>query len=204
MTPEQFAAGFIHQWEDGGVTDPVKTHSLVHDDAGNWTGGRIGVGRLVGSQHGVTAQALAAYRKVDVGTITMEQMRALSVEEAGRIALAKYYYGPRLDRLPWSQLIATVFDMAWGSGPPQAIKLLQRQVGTVDDGVIGPATIRAVEGYILAHGLQAACWHYAYARARFYAEITKDKPTNLAFLIGWLNRTEGFAPSSPWWAEFAA
>jgi lysozyme family protein len=204
MTPEQFAAGFIRRWEDGGSTDPVKTHSLQHDDNGNWTGGRVGVGQLVGSQHGVTPQALAAYRKVSVGTITLEQMRALSIEEAGQIALAKYFYAPRLDRLPWNQLIASVFDMGWGTGPGQAIKLLQRQIGADDDGLIGPATVAALNAHIVAHGIEAAAWQFAFVRARFYASITVDKPTNLKFINGWLNRTESFAPNSAWWAEFSA
>jgi len=204
VTPEQFAAWFIHRWEDGGQTDPVKTHSLNRDDNGNWTGGRVGVGALVGSQHGVTPSALAAYRAVNVSTITLDQMRALSVEEAGRIALAKYFYAPGLDRLPWNPLVATVFDMGWGSGPVQAVKLLQRQVGADDDGIIGPATIAAVRAHILAHGLEAACWQYAYSRARFYAEITKAKPSNLQFISGWLNRTESFAPAGELFGQFAA
>jgi len=201
VTPEQFAAGFIRRWEDGNQTDPVKTHSLNRDDNGNWTGGKVGVGALVGSQHGVTPAALAAYRKVPVASITVEKMRALSIEEAGRIALAKYFYGTGLDRLPWNQVTASIFDMVWGAWL-MGIKLFQRQIGVADDGKIGPATVAAAKAHILAHGMEAAAWQYAFLRARYYADITKIKPTNLQFMGGWLNRTQDYAPVSPWWVEF--
>lgn len=204
MTPEQFAINFIQRWEDGGSTDPAKTHSMTRADAGNWSGGVVGSGALIGSNHGVTPAALAAFRKVPVNLITYQVMNALTIDEAAQIALARYYHAPRIDLLPWNQLSASVFDMGWGTGPGQAIKLLQRMVGTPDDGKMGPATASAVATHVLAHGLEAAAWQFAFIRARFYALITKKTPGNIAFLDGWLNRTQDFAPVSPWWAEFNA
>jgi lysozyme family protein len=204
VTPETFAVRFITRWEDGGSTDPAKTHSMIRADNGNWSGGVVGSGTLIGSNHGVTPAALAAYRKVTVNLITYDVMHALTVEEAASIALAKYYHGPGLDKLPWNQVTASLFDMGWGTGPTQAVKLYQRMVGASDDGKPGPGTAGAAKGYLLQHGLEAMAWHYAFIRARFYADITKGKPSNLAFLGGWLNRTVDFAPSSPWWGEFNA
>ncbi len=204
MTPEAFAARLITRWEDGGQTDPAKTHSMNRADNGNWSGGRVGSGVVIGSNHGVTPAALAAYRGVPVNLITYDVMHALTIEEAAAIALARYYRAPRLDVLPWNQVTASLFDMGWGTGPAQAVKLYQRMVGVPDDGKPGPATAAAASAYLVQHGLEAMAWHYAFIRARFYADITKSKPSNLQFLNGWLNRTQDYAPTSPWWAEFNA
>ncbi|WP_294392016.1 putative peptidoglycan-binding domain-containing protein [uncultured Sphingomonas sp.] len=204
MTPQAFAADFIRTWEDGGSTDPVKTHSLLREDNGNWTGGKVGSGALVGSQHGVTPAALAAHRGVTVQKITLDVMRALTLDEAGQIALGPYYRTPRLDRLGWNQVTASLFDMAWGAGPVQAVRLFQRMIEVADDGKIGPATVGAYQAYLAARGLDAVAWEWSFVRARFYAEITKKKPTNLAFILGWLNRTAHFTPDSAWWGRFAA
>ena len=76
MDPHPFAVAFIRRWEDGNSDDPIKTHSLDPDDSGNWTGAAIGVGALVGSQHGVTPQALAKYRRAPVATITATRSSA--------------------------------------------------------------------------------------------------------------------------------
>jgi lysozyme family protein len=204
MTPDAFAADFILKWEDGGSLDPDKTHSLIREDNGNWSGGKVGIGQLIGSNHGVTPAALAAFRKVPVYEITRDVMRALSLKEAGQIALGPYYRTPRIDRLAWNPITASLFDHCWGSGPVQAVKLFQRMIGANDDGKIGPATAGAYDAYLVERGVDATAWEWAFVRARFYAEITKTKPTNLAFILGWLNRTAYYTPDSGWWARFAA
>lgn len=198
MTPLAFARDYITRWEGSLSIDPA--------DNGNWSGGKRGAGSLIGSNHGVTPIALASHRKVGVSAITREAMAALTLDEAGQIALLAYYFGPKLDRLPWSQWTASVLDMAWGAGPVQAIKLLQRQVGSDDDGKIGPATVAAVNAYLLKHGVEACAWQFAFIRARFYATITASTPTNLRYINGWNNRSAYFTPadSEGWWARFAA
>ena len=119
-SPGDFARNYIFRWEDGKQSDPNKTHSLRTDDAQNYTGGRIGVGALVGSNHGTGSIALATYRGVPVASITREVMHALTIDEAAAIALRLYYDDPNLDLLPWSALMASVMDFGWGAGPMAA------------------------------------------------------------------------------------
>ena len=114
MTTLAFARDYITRWE-GGL-------SLNPDDNGNWTGGKKGVG----SNRGVTAQALATRRKVDVSAITKATKAAFTLDEAGQIALLAYFYAPKRDKLPWNKWTASIFDMGWGAGPGQSVKLLQR------------------------------------------------------------------------------
>jgi len=193
MTPLAFARDYITRWEGGLSLDP--------EDNGNWTGGKKGVGALVGSNRGVTAQALAAHRKVDVSAITKATMAALTLDEAGQIALLAYFYAPKLDKLPWNQWTASIFDMGWGAGPGQSIKLLQRQIGVADDGKLGPMTITAAGAYLAKHGLEACAWQWAFIRARFYVSL-KQWP----YMAGWTNRTAYFTPADNdgWWGRFAA
>tara|TARA_R110002126_G_scaffold18605_1_gene70963 strand:- start:395 stop:1066 length:672 start_codon:yes stop_codon:yes gene_type:complete len=56
----------------------------------NWTSGKIGKGRLVGTNRGVTPQALAKYRKVSPNTITTEQIKNVTKEDAENIYMDQY------------------------------------------------------------------------------------------------------------------
>ena len=204
MTPEKFAADFIFVWEDGQSSDPAKTHSMRPNDRGNWSGGAIGAGQLIGSNHGVTAIALAAFRKVSVSSITVAMMHALTKEEAGLIALATYYRDNHLDRLAWNAVTASAFDFGWGAGPITTVKHIQRLVGVDDDGVIGHATAIAFDAWIARLGLEGAAKAFAADRLAYYEAVIRSKPEQAENRNGWRNRTNYFLPGSPWWGRFAA
>jgi lysozyme family protein len=201
MTPADFAADFIFHWEDGQSNDPNRTHSMHPADAGNWSSGRAGVGDLIGSNHGVTPAVLAAFRGVPA--VTKDEMHALTRSEATAIALAKFYRGPHLDLLDWNQVTASLFDMAWGAGPVQAIKLMQRMIVAGDDGQCGPYTAKAYHEFLDHHGIEAAANAYGQARNAFYDKIIAARPQNAQFRNGWRNRTAYYLPGSAWWAQFA-
>lgn len=209
MDQLQFASDFIVRWEDGGSTNPDKTHSLDPVDNGNWTGGKQGVGVLVGSNHGVTPAALAAYRKVPVTSITRAVMRALTVTEAAQIALRNYYQTPRLDLLTWCRPTASIFDFGWGTGPGQAIKCLQRMLrAPVVDGVISPggATARLYNNLLSIAGEDFVAGQWAATRNAFYDQIIASRPANAKYENGWKNRTAYFTPghSEGWWTRFGS
>lgn len=69
-------------------------------------------------------------------------MRELPLDLAKRIFKDKYWDAVKADQLPAAVRYA-VFDAAVNSGPGQSAKWLQRALGVVDDGVIGPKTINA-------------------------------------------------------------
>lgn len=88
-----------------------------------------------------------------------------------------------------SQRVALfTYDWYVNSGA-HALKALQRAVGVNDDGVIGPATISAVNGYseidLMAHLLKA--------REEFCKAIVEEKPSQGKFLKGWLERANRVA-----------
>lgn len=106
-------------------------------------------------------------------------MRNFPVEEARRIARAEYWDKVRADDVP-DALRFDLFDGAYNSGPPQAIKWLQRAAGADDDGIIGPKTltaVRAANPHLLAK-------RYNGHRLQFMTDL-KTWPT---FGRGWARR----------------
>jgi lysozyme family protein len=67
-------------------------------------------------------------------------MRQFPVEWAKRIYRKQYWDAVRAEDLPPLVRYA-VFDAAVNSGSRQAIRWLQKAIGAVDDGVIGPQTM---------------------------------------------------------------
>jgi lysozyme family protein len=94
--------------------------------------------------------------------------------------------------------------MAWGAGPKQAIKLLQRMIAAGDDGDIGPFTAKAYRDFLANHALVDVAARYAAARNAFYDLIIANRPSNAKYRNGWRNRTASFLPTSPWWTRFAS
>ena len=204
MTPQAFFEADIFRWEDGLSNDPARTHSLDPDDSGNWTGGAVGVGNLVGSQHGVTPLVLAHWRKVPVATITKIVMRNLSRAEAASIGIGMFYNDPGLFRLPWDPIIASVVDFGWGHGPVGAKHELQALIGVAQDGEIGPFTIAAYNKFKAAHGLEETARQWAAARNACYGRICAAITTDQKYLVGWSARSNSFLPGTSWWAAFNA
>ena len=195
-----FAKDYIFVWEDGSSKDVAKTHSLDKEDPGNWSTGKVHEGTLVGSNHGVTAQALAKFRGVPVSSITKDVMHQLTLEEAAQIALKNYYYAPNFDALPWDAVIASVMDFGWGAGQETSAKRLQHMVGASVDGHVGPGTAKAYTDYKTKHGLEQTAKDWADARMGYYQSLNQAKFGK--YMNGWRNRTNYFLPGTPWWKKF--
>ena len=83
------------------------------------------------------------YRRYVKPGATAADVKAMQVEEAKRIYRAKYWDAQRCDELP-AGVDYAVFDYGVNSGIGRSKKVLQRAVGVTADGVIGPATMKAV------------------------------------------------------------
>ncbi len=122
--------------QEGGFTDDA-------DDAGNWTGGAVGVGTLAGTKFGISA---AAYPNLNIAALTKQQ--------AGAHMQADYWAKASCDVLPAGVDLA-VFDPAVNMGVGRAARLLQAAVGVAQDGQVGPATLAAVAAMSPAAIIQA-------------------------------------------------
>lgn len=101
-------------------------------DPGNYTGGKVGAGKLLGTKYGIAANT---YPHLDIKNLTWAQ--------AVEIYRKDFWLASRADRLPPS-VGFQLLDGAVNSGIRQATRWLQRAVRVADDGIIGPITKRAV------------------------------------------------------------
>ena len=146
---------------EGGYSDNAS-------DPGNWTGGAVGRGELKGTKFGVSA---SAYPKLDIVNLTLQQ--------AEEIYRRDYWAALRGDEL--SLPIAMVaFDAAVNAGPRRAVTWLQLAAGQPSDGVLGPATLAALNS-----GNAALLAREALVRR---LEFSTQLATWPSFGLGWSRR----------------
>lgn len=131
---------------------------------------------------GITIFTLSSYRQKEC---TPEDVKNLTVEEAGEIYKENYWNPLACDDLP-SGVDLSVFDMGINAGVVRGGKLLQEVVGSSQDGVIGPQTLNAVESYIVKYGVEKLLDAYRDARMAFYRSLS----TYDVFGGGWKNRAD--------------
>jgi lysozyme family protein len=94
---------------------------------------------------------------------TWENWIRREVDEAEMRSLTPKLIGPMYKQMYWDKIKGddlpagldyVVFDAAVNSGPSRAAKWLQSAVSAVPDGIIGPATLKAVQGHLVADAIQ--------------------------------------------------
>lgn len=92
-----------------------------------------------------------------------------------------------MDAMPNQDLANWLFDKGVNMGIPQAVKLLQRAIGAVDDGKYGPKTDAALKQALIqdATGVLERCREHARS---FYRQLAEKDPSQAQFLNGWLKR----------------
>ena len=114
-----------------------------------------------------------------------KNMKDLTVEDVAPIYEKNYWGKVKGDDLP-SGLDLCVFDFAVNAGPGRAAKYLQTMIGTVADGGIGPNTLRALDSYVDANGVEHAIKEYQKARQGYYESLS----TFETFGRGWTRRVD--------------
>jgi lysozyme family protein len=157
----------ILKWEGGYVSDPI--------DRGGCT------------NMGVT---LAAYQKHIDGKGTCKDVERLTVSDF-EIVLRQYWDRWKADQIANQSVANILVDWVWGSGV-WGIKIPQRLFGLIQDGVVGPATLRAVNT-----GSQEANFQMIFdARVKYLYNIVARNPSQKRFIKGWMNRLKDFTFST--------
>ena len=112
-----------------------------------------------------------------------KSMQDLTEDDVAPIYEKNYWKRSKCDQLP-SGLDLAVFDWAVNSGTGRAVKKLQKMIGTVADGGIGPNTLKTLEEYIRHHGLEKTIKNYRDIRQDFYESLS----TFETFGKGWTRR----------------
>ena len=83
-----------------------------------------------------------------------------------------------------NQMVAdNIYDFAVNSGVGRAVRYAQRIVGAVEDGVMGPKTIKAINSNI-----HTFVTEYKAARLEFIRKIVARDESQRVFLHGWETR----------------
>ena len=115
------------------------------EDPGNYSGGKVGVGELIGTNRSIAAPTLADWRG---RPITREEMKALTAEEAIKIYKNKYWDGIRADEIRSQIMAEFIADMKSSAGG-NAIINLQKALNRLGenvavDGGFGTQTLEAL------------------------------------------------------------
>jgi hypothetical protein len=127
---------------------------------------------------GDEARVILAWRGVPV---SRDDVMGLERDEAAAIYKAQYWTAIRAEEWP-AGLDLALFDNAVNSGPRQAVRDLQRALGLVADGIIGPITSAAINARPASDIVAALC---ATRRARL-----AGLPQFSRFGRGWTRRIQ--------------
>ena len=112
-------------------------------------------------------------------------IKNLTLQSAKKIYESKYWISSLAPKLPYP-LNVVYFDAAINNGATPAAKFIQRALGVLDDGQIGPKTLAAIAA---CTDLKALCVKSLEKRDAFFRAIVAAKPKQAKYLNGWLNRT---------------
>jgi lysozyme family protein len=114
----------------------------------------------------------------------------LDWEGAKRVYFRRYWLAANCDDLTLisPRLAVLHFDGAVNHGVGRAGRFLQRAVGAVEDGDVGPATLKAVREFIKKNGDIPLCNKICDLRADFYNQIVARDPSQKRFINGWMRR----------------
>tara|TARA_R110000824_G_scaffold128093_1_gene288823 strand:+ start:116 stop:616 length:501 start_codon:yes stop_codon:yes gene_type:complete len=134
---------------------------------------------------GITQATLGHWRNE---TVTLEDVKTLSRDEALTIYDSEYFRKTKIYQLP-EKLQAIVLDDAVLSGPVAAIKTLQRNLrhATVD-GIIGPQTCSLAA----QQPTTTLITNLVRSRVERYCRIVQSNTTQAVFLVGWVRRVMRF------------
>ena len=121
------------------ITDDTIIDDVLDREKGEYTnraGDRGGPTRW-----GVTQDTLAGWR---AHPVSPEDVQLLTRDEAQAIYRAQYINAPGFSKIGDGALRGLLVDCGVLSGPKNAVRMLQRALGVVDDGVFGPATEAAL------------------------------------------------------------
>lgn len=99
---------------------------------------------------------LSTYRRIVDQKATKDDLRHISDAQVAAIYRRQFWAEVDAPELP-DGLDYAVFDFAVNSGPVRAAKYLQAALGMEQDGVVGPATLRAVAAHPAARLVNSLC-----------------------------------------------
>lgn len=134
------------------------------------------------TKYGITLATLYEWRKAPVSVYDVQQ---LTIEEAARIYRKRYFEEPGISAVTNPPVLEALFDYGINSGPPAAVKALQRALDVPADGVIGPITRGVIKNVT---NWPALYWRIKAERLEAVLRYVGRDPSQAIFAEGWANR----------------
>lgn len=151
------------------------------NDAGNYNSRD----ELVGTNWGISAPV---YEQWIDEPPTEADMRDMKKEEAEAIYKTLFWDRILGDDIA-DQDVAEIFFDGYVNHGRTGIRIMQRVLGVVPDGIVGPLTLGAINAASAVQLFNA----YVGARLLFYHRLVASRPRLGVFLKGWMNRLATFA-----------
>lgn len=129
---------------------------------------------------------LSTFRMVYGKDKTASDLRKITDEQWMHIFKKLYWDACRADEIMSQSVANMLVDFAYNSGSGNAIRKIQGIVGVKVDGILGKNTLSAINGF--KQGQWVLFDKLKVARISFLNAIVKNKPSQEAFLKGWLRR----------------
>ena len=165
------------------MADVNKLLPLILKFEGGYVNNKSDLGKC--TNMGVTLQTWQAHGHDKNGD--GEDVKLLTVNDVAPILKNQYWDVWKADSINNQSIANILVDWYWGSGS-YGIKLPQRVLGVTQDGVVGPATISAINNA----NQEQLFNNIIQARLQFYKNIIASNPSQSIFLQGWNNRTNSY------------
>ena len=173
--------------------------TIARNDPGNWTGGKVGKGKLLGTKYGIAANTYGVELLRQGKTI-----KGLTIPDAEAIAKRDYWDVNHLGELE-SQGIARefcdeIYNMGKGSAKKDtgASELLEKVFKELEwatghpvpvPPAYTPSTIAWINEYTKDRGNRIAFYNsIRLKRVKFYVNLAKKKPSMRPYILSWADR----------------
>jgi secretion activator protein, putative len=163
--------------------DKLIPHILKWEGGAKYTNDPLDRGGA--TKYGITLNTLQSihYDTNKDGKVNVDDVKALQLDDFKKILKLNYWDKWKADEIKNQSVANLLVDWLWGSGV-NGIKIPQRLLGVPADGIVGNATINALNS-ANQRIIYNKVWQ---ARKEFYEKIVKNNPTQSKWLKGWLNR----------------
>lgn len=171
MASFEQAQSFVKQAEGGYGANPA--------DNGNWTGGKVNSGQLIGTNHGISAPVLSTW----LGrTATLDDMKNLSYSTALQIYKKNYWDALKLDLLNNQSTALLIYDGAVNQGVGRMKGFIKDTLNTLN------IPVSTTDASVLIPKINQA------NQQTFYDLFKQKRKSaynpNSTFYKGWMNRLE--------------